>query len=290
MHLSSPRVTCIAGLPFVAVIWLAPVQTRAHHEAIFGPQSSILMSQESFGSAQAFTRRLRGPEGAMQDTTFLLSGGLSPFQRLPLSFVLTLPASYETGGGEDGHLHLEDLIVGARYRLNLARLGDRLGGEAFLLLSAALELPTGTAHDGFGPNLSALPAALASFERGRLSTILFAFAGLNGDDSAGSRQGHELFLGGGVGYAIVASPDRLLSAQLGASYERRFHDRISGEPVLKSGGRAVLLSPTLVAGFGDHWQVFAMASLPVYGTASDPDISERWRAGLGIIYAFGHEH
>jgi hypothetical protein len=73
------------------VVLLQTSRAGAHHEAIFGPQSALL-SADRVVSAQLFTRQT-GPKGErVQETTMVLSGGLSP-TRAPLSVSFVLPFS-----------------------------------------------------------------------------------------------------------------------------------------------------------------------------------------------------
>jgi hypothetical protein len=66
---------------------LAAGPAFAHHEAIFGPQSSLVLSSPAFVSLQTFSRTtLYGTE-----TTGLVSAGVTPFN-FPLSFTAIVPA------------------------------------------------------------------------------------------------------------------------------------------------------------------------------------------------------
>ena len=91
---------------------IAPTAS-AHHEAIFGPQSSLLYSSERFVSLQAFTRQLGTAEQRKQETTGVLSGGFNLLKGVPLSFTAILPYSsineLDRGSSTSG---FEDSIVG----------------------------------------------------------------------------------------------------------------------------------------------------------------------------------
>jgi hypothetical protein len=261
----------------VAGLVLATVPAAAHHEAIFGPQSSLLLSQRGFVSLQGFSKRAGPPEARLQETTLLLSGGGSPFERLPLSFAATLPGAIEAPATGHGHAGLEDLMLGVRYRLDLAGLQRVTGKEGnFVLALAAIELPTGTLHaEPFDRPPNYLSGLLASLERGAFSAMAFGFGTLR---SAG--QGNELFTGGGLAWTPVDG-ERLLSLQVGATYEHLFRDGAGGQ---------VVLTPTVVFAPGGHWQLFAMAALPVVQGRTDPLERDLWRVGGGVIYAFAHDH
>ena len=276
----------------VGVLISSAGSAHAHHEAIFGPQSSLLQTQKGFVSLQAFSRRQGSGAVSIQDTTALASLGLSPFRNLPLSFAATLPAAHETETGGHAHVGAEDALLGARYRLDLEPLRSALGSEDdFLMAVAGVELPTGTVHhDVFDRPPSYVGALLGSVEYGAFSAIGYGFGSFRSADSHGTREGHELFAGGGVAYAPIDSEHRLLCIQLGASYEYLFAERENGAAVANSAGGQVMLAPTAVLGLSEHWQIFAMTAFPVHQGRTGPEHRDRWRAGAGVIYAFGGDH
>lgn len=276
----------------VAFMFVEVPGASAHHEAIFGPQSSLLISQRGFASLQAFSKR-QGPAGARsQDTTLLLSLGYEPFETVPLSFVITVPAAYELEAGGGGHAGLEDVLFGGRYRLDLTGLQSAFGSEGnFVILMGAVELPTGTLHrDPFDRSPSALAAIFGSVERRRFSAMAFLFGSRHGADGDGSRDGHELFVGGGLAYTPIDEENRLLSVQLGLSYEHLFSAREGGSVVEATRGGQLMLSPTTVLGLTEHWQLFALASFPAVQSRQDEAMRDLWRIGVGVIYAFSHRH
>ena len=63
----------IVALGVSTVALAAPA--RAHHEAIFGPQSSLVLSAPSFASVQTFSRQLGTAGARTQESTMLLSAG-----------------------------------------------------------------------------------------------------------------------------------------------------------------------------------------------------------------------
>ena len=89
----------------------------AHHEAIFDPQSSAVLSAGRFAAAQVFMRET-GPEGDRRQTTTVFNAGMQPFKR-PLSVAVVVPVSFigstSTAGGRTG---IEDVLLSARYRWN----------------------------------------------------------------------------------------------------------------------------------------------------------------------------
>jgi hypothetical protein len=79
---------------------LAATPAAAHHEAIFGPQSSAVLSAEQFASAQVFTRETGTGEARRRQSTTVFSAGMQPFKR-PLSVAVVVPVSLigSAGGG-----------------------------------------------------------------------------------------------------------------------------------------------------------------------------------------------
>src|SRR5262245_4052057 len=114
-------------LSFGVLVWSD--SAWAHHEAIFGPQSSLVLGAPGFGSLQVFTKSQGAGGARRQETTGLLSAGFSPFQNIPLSFGITVPASYQAGSGPTRQ-GLENVPIGARYRFDLEGLQERLGKDA----------------------------------------------------------------------------------------------------------------------------------------------------------------
>src|SRR3989442_10044943 len=98
-------------LRWVMAALLCALPARAHHEAIFGPQSSLVLSAPAFISLQTFSRHLSNGE---QETTPLMSLGFTPFDQVPLSFTAIVPAAVA-----EGRITREDVILGARYRYPL---------------------------------------------------------------------------------------------------------------------------------------------------------------------------
>jgi hypothetical protein len=279
-----PRLVAAFALVLASLALAAPAD--AHHEAIFGPQSSILLTPPAYVSLQLFSRRL-GKVAPYEDATGLVSAGLAPFSQIPLALTLTLPVGYSTEE-QDAHAHLDDVIFGVRYGFDLPGVAAALSlDEVEGLVSAALELPTSTGHGAVGRNVSGMLAGLLSAERGRLSAMAFAFGVINGADAEGDRDGHELFTGLGAGYAILRSSKVSLNAQLGVAFEHRARSHINDMTIEGSGGTKWLASPTLLAQLGRSVLAFAIAGVPFAGTWRDPASEERWRVGGGLMYVWG---
>jgi hypothetical protein len=257
-------------LAAMAVVLVTP-SAYAHHEAIFGPQSSLVLSAPGFLSAQVFSRRKKD---GVQETTGLVSAGVRPFSSLPISFSLIVPATYSN----QPRFSMEDSIVGARYRFDLDALNRATGKDGnFLLGMAALELPTGnTDHPAFDGPLNALGAALASGEVGAFSGILYGFFKQNGP------KGADVFSGAGFAWTPWDDPatERLISFQLGLSFERRL-------PRAGTDGVSRLMAhPTIVWGPGSDLLVFGVVSLPIT-QRGNPEEQDSYRFGGGVMFLFG---
>ena len=101
----------------LAVLTAGPV--GAHHEAIFGPQSALVLSSDAYFTAQLFTRQTGPQSDRQQETTTVLSVAHAVKSRA-LSFSLVLPFSTlsQNGAARTG---LENAIVGVRYQTMFPR-------------------------------------------------------------------------------------------------------------------------------------------------------------------------
>ena len=117
-----------------AVLLFAPC-VSAHHEAVFGPQSSVLFSRKRFASAQYFLTnegRPSFPGGHSHIGT--LSLGTSLGSRWAVS--ATLPLEAERGGHEGSATGVQDLVLGLRYF-------PEVGGNQRAIAAVTVEPPTG---------------------------------------------------------------------------------------------------------------------------------------------------
>jgi hypothetical protein len=269
---------------FLLVALGAPGAARAHHEAIFGPQSSLVLSAPAFVSLQCFTRRWGQP--ALQETTAVVSAGVSPF-RFPLSFTAIAPASYlqAPSGSRSG---VDDLILGARYRFDFDELRRVWGKDGnFAMVMGSAELPTGMIdHPAFEGPLDYMGALLASLEKAAFSGILYSFGRYNGPSHGGTKPSDNLFFGSGFAWTPLDEAEgRLLSFQLGTSLELYAQEVVEGGAVSGTGGHALLFHPTVVWGPGHRLLTFVVASLPAVDSRP-PAQAERFRLGGGVVYLF----
>ncbi len=279
-----------------AVVLLAASPATAHHEALFGPQSSLAVESEGFVSFQTHSHAY-GINGTETDeTTFILSGGLSPIRDVPWSVVLVRAYTYQTtrmpvpGPGPfsacDGCLRRENMLVSTSWRFDLKSLQERWGKDGnFALVSAALEPPTGDKdYPAFQGPFKYIAAGMFAFERGPFATVVLGYYRGNTLDSTSSKKGDNFLVGAGFAYTPIDRPNRLLSFQLGAGYEYHFSDVDHGSDI--GGGGELLVSPTIVGSPMKNMRIFALVSLPVAQNYSADYQHDRWRVGVGVIYSF----
>jgi hypothetical protein len=268
-----------------------PRSAAAHHEAIFGPQSSLAFGSPGFLSAQVFGRRQGTSAQLRQEYTFLVSGGIAPFEKLPLGVTAILPLShvYESPNPSTSKWAMEDAILGLRYRLDLKYLQRSFGKDAnFVLGMLGSELPTGAMdHASFKGSVGFLGAAMYSIEYQSTSAITYGYYRRR-SEYQGSREGDNLFFGAGLAVTPWDDPstERLVSFQLGFSYETYFKDFVAGQRVDQSGGWGALIHPTIVWGPGAHLLWFNLVSIPVAQSYANPVARDQWRFGSGLVYLF----
>lgn len=290
----------------VAVAMLGTTRlARAHHEALFGPQSSLAVESPDFLSLQTHTRAYGLGDFRTQETTLILSGGFSPIDGVPWSITLVQPFTYQTTRAPtppgstgpftacDGCFARENTLIATSYRFDFTSLQDSLGKDGnFALLSVALEPPTGNKDYATlrGP-FSAIGAAMVGFEWERLSAVALGYYRLNGLDATSSKKGDNFLVGLGVAYTPVDRHDKMLSFQLGVGEEVHARDVDQAMTVDASGGAETIVSPTIVGSPMAHLRIFALVSLPVAQSYRSDSQTDRWRAGVGLIYSFdAHTH
>jgi hypothetical protein len=152
-------------------------RAAAHHEAIFGPQSALVLSSSRYITAQVFTRQTGDETERVQETTTVVSAGYSPATR-PLSVSVVVPFSFLSGGGDyTTRVGWENALVGARYRFDLFGVAGALAvDETYVIAAGGVELPTGTLDHPFGDGAMAVIASgLMGIEKGRFSASRYAF-------------------------------------------------------------------------------------------------------------------
>jgi hypothetical protein len=273
-------------------------QASAHHEALFGPQSSLAVESEGFVSLQAHEHVFGVGSTYDQETAYIVSAGVSPFRAVPWSLTLVQSFTYESArtpqGNQTGPLSScgscvarENLLASTSYRLDFTGLQRATGKEGnFALLSAAIEPPTGEKdYAPFHGPVNYIFAAMAGLEWSRFSTVALGYYRLNATDDTGSKKGNNWLAGLGFTYTPVDQRDRMISFQVGLAAEVHDADVIGGSEVV-SGGWEVFASPTVVWMPAARTRFFMYVSLPAaQGYKADYQV-DQWRAGVGIIYSF----
>src|SRR5207302_5526002 len=187
------------------------------------------------------------------------------------------------------HSGMENAILGMRYKYvleDLQKKWDRDGN--FLMGVGAVELTNGIIdHPAWRGSPNGIGALLGSLEKGRWSGLAYAFGKFNGKYE-GTKKGNNLFLGNGIAYTPNEDmkTGKLISYQLGFSFEQTYMDRNIGQPVFGSGGNQALLHPTSVYSPGHGLLFFGVVSIPVYRNMRDTSQQDRFRVGSGVIYAW----
>jgi len=280
----------IGAVLLLAGLLVRPAFVHAHHEAIFGPQSSLVLSADKFVSVQVFSREAGISASKTRETTGLVSTGVRVSRRLPLTFTAILPYSWISPRGQAGTSGTEDIVLGLRYRHDLKGLQTQWDREGnFLMGMGAFELNNGTIdHPAWTGHLDTLAAALGSLEWREWSAIGYSVGRHNVEDSGGNKDGDMISVGGGLAYTPGEDfqTGRLLSYQAGWSLEHVSRDRVDGQPGLDPGGNAFFVHPTLVFSPGHNLLFFGMVSVPVWRDFEDPASQEGSRLGTGVLYAW----
>ena len=100
-----------------ALVLLLPGSASAHHEAMFGPQSSAVLSPGMFISLQMFDREDGKGDYRHRETTSVYSVGVKPFQTNPLSFAVVAANTREAYSYFGSTTLFEDPLISARYRV-----------------------------------------------------------------------------------------------------------------------------------------------------------------------------
>jgi hypothetical protein len=276
----------------VTVILSLPLIAGAHHEAMFGPQSSAVLSPGMFISSQVFSRNNGLNDYRHRETTTVFSAGVRPFKTNPLSLALVAPITRESFTGAPTTTRFEDPLISARYRINADGIAKALGvQESYVMGVGGLEVPLGNKDhpSGHGP-VGEIAAGLFSVEKRPIAGIAYAYYHHTGQYANGTRQSGNMFTGTGVAYTPIDDDAKghLFSMQLGLSYERTFAVEELGRPLADSGSHGVFLHPGLVFSTNPHLQFFALVSLPMTQAYNSVNDRQLFRLGAGTIFIFGH--
>lgn len=273
----------VLGMTLLAVV-VSSRAAWAHHEAVLGPQSAAVMDGSGYAALQIFTKRTASPEEP-QETSMLLSGGVTPFSDLPVSFNLTLPVSIACCREE--RMGLENILVSSRFRLNLTDLQRAFGKDGnYVMFFVGVELPTGSMDQPLGKApTNALLGLMSSLERGPWAALGFVLTRQEGTNAEGLRKGHELFAGAGLAYTPIETEKHMMSFQIGASYEVGLTNRLSGEPS-QGGFQRLMFTPATVMGVHPKVQLLGYGGLPLRQSAMQAEDRMHWRLGVGVSYFF----
>ena len=294
-HVTARR-SATAAIYLSALLWMTPA--RAHHEALFGPQSSLAVESQGFVSLQSHEHVYGTGATLDHETVNILSAGVSPFRSIPASLTLVQPFTYEDARSPQGDqtgplsscggcLARENLLVSASYRFDFTRLQERTAKDGnFALLSFAVEPPTGDKdYTAFHGPTNYIAAGMTGVEWSQYSVVALGYYRINALDSSGSKKGNNWLAGLGFALTPIDEPTRMISLQLGLAAEVHDADVLGGIDRV-SGGWEILASPTLVGMPMAGMRLFIYASLPVAQDYKAVDQTDRWRAGLGLIYSF----
>jgi hypothetical protein len=290
---------------FFAVAGLLCLSTpaSAHHEAMFGPQSSAVLSPGMFISLQMFDREDGKGDYRHRETTSVYSLGVKPWTN-PLSFAVVAANTREAYTYQGSTTAFEDPLISARYRVEAPGIAKRLGvQESYVMGVGGLEVPLGNKDHaaGHGP-FGEIAAGLFSIEKRPLAGIAYAYyhhpgnydkgmvAQVDGADVAVTRQNGNFFTGSGIAYTPIDDDaiGHLFSMQLGVSYEKTLAMQEFGKPVPGTAATAVMMHPGLVFQTTPRFQFFAIVSLPLSQQAQSQDYNQRFRLGFGTIIMLGH--
>ena len=289
---SRRRLVHASGCAFaaLALALLSASAAHAHHEAIFGPQSSAVLSASRFASGQVFTREVGSEEDAVRQTTAVFSAGREVRQRLSVALVLPVTFAGQPGGA-GMRTGFEDALVSLRYRAEPSGFTEAAGlDESYFMVVGGIELPTGTLDHRFGRGApGAIGAALIGVEKRPFSAIGYGYYHHTGA-YRGARESGNVFTGAGAAWTPIddTRTGRLFSVQVGLSHERTFAQETEGANLLDSGGSGVFVHQGLVWGLNARVQVFGLLSLPVTQEWRAPQDRQRFRLGAGAILVLGH--
>jgi hypothetical protein len=260
---------------------------RAHHEAIYGAQSALAISAESFASLQVYSKQTGPKASRTRETTTVLGVGVSP-RRGPLSISMVLPFSVIA---DDSPLHggVENMVVAARYRVPLLAVDRALSVESYALAIGGVELPTGTVDYDFGEGAAAVvTGGVVGLERRPISLLAYGVVHRYAE-RRDVRDSGNTFLSAGIAWTPIDDEPagKLFSLQFGVSHERTWREEMSGVPRDDTGGWALMAHPTIVVAAGARNLLYVSASVPLADSWRDPFDRERFRIGAGTVIRLG---
>lgn len=287
-------------MKYVLAVLVLAVSTAtpafAHHEAMFGPQSSAVLSPGIFLSALVFDKETGKDDQQRRETTTVYSVGFKPVKTRPLSMAFVLPVTFAGGAPDPGSpgaatRGFEDMLVSARYRVEAPGVAKALGvEESYVMGVGGVELPTGTFDHPFGKGaFGEIAAGLFSVEKRPIAMIGYVYYHHRGVHD-GVRDSGNTFAGGGVAYTPIDDEERgkLFSLQLGVSYERTFQSEENGMALADSGSSGAFIHPGVVFDITSNVQMFALVSLPLTQQYNSIVDRQRFRLGTGIIWILRH--
>jgi hypothetical protein len=292
------RSWAVAGLTGALVVCASP-RAEAHHEALFGPQSSLAVESEAFVSLQAHEHAFGSGASYEHEATFILSGGVTPLRGIPWTVTLVVPVTYDhartptgvrTGPFSScrGCFAPENVLLSTSYRFPFKALERATGKDGnFALLSASIEPPTGAKdYPPLRGPTNYLFAGMLGFEWRQVAAVLLGYYRVNASDYADSKKGNNSLVALGFAYTPVDEEARMVSLQVGLAGEVHERDMLGGAPVSASGGAELFASPTVLWGPSKHLRFFLYGSLPLVQSYRSIAQEDRWRAGTGVIYSF----
>jgi hypothetical protein len=278
---------------------VAACPAEAHHEALFGPQSSLAVESQGFVSLQVHEHATGSGNNYEREASFIVSGGVSPLQGIPWTVTVVVPVTYDyarTPTGLRAGLYSscrgcfapENLLLSTSYRFPFKALERVTGKDGnFALLSASLEPPTGAKDYAplKGPT-NYLFAGMLGFEWREFAAVALGYYRVNALDYADAKKGNNGLAAVGFAYTPVDEDSRMVSLQLGLAGEVHERDVFGGAPLAATGGAEIFASPTVLWGPSKHLRFFLYGSLPVVQSYRSITQKDRWRAGTGVIYSF----
>ena len=286
----------------IILLFFMATPASAHHEAMFGPQSSAVLSPGMFISLQMFDREDGKGGYRHRETTSVYSLGVKPWTN-PLSFAVVTANTREAYTYQGSTTQFEDPLISARYRVDAPGVAKALGvQESYVMGVGGLEVPLGNKDHavGHGP-FGEIAAGLFSIEKRPLAGIAYAYyhhpgnygngmvAQVDGANVPVTRQNGNFFTGTGIAYTPIDDDaiGHLFSMQLGLSYEKTLAMEEFGKPVAGTAASAVMMHPGLVFQTTPRFQFFALVSLPLSQQAQSLDYNQRFRLGFGTIIMLG---